>query len=309
MGKKSRSKRIGRDKNTGIKYSTIGLPKVLEIRKQKALIDSGNHPIFNTWQDLMYVVAKETAKIRPSTAVLDMNYVEMTSLDRLVNRNYESIFINSYEVADFLESNTINSKDINSMVSVIEDYIDISVSKPYEVFCIHLPGRKYSLIVSITSTDITNSYIKRKGLNIHKDSIEIGNKLFIGYIRNDGNGDEDTGYSILDSDILEVSNSHNIPVRTNWRIILNTFLYMSAFPECVKEGVPNIYLDDEERKVKSKTVSISDAMKEAYSHGPISPHMRRGHFRFLKSDKYKGKRFQTVYVKPTMVKGHAITIS
>ena len=309
MGKKSRSKRIGRDKNTGIKYSTIGLPKVLELRKHKALIDSGNHPIFNTWREFMNVVAKETEKIRPSTAVLDMNYVEMTSLARLVNRNYESIFINSYEVADFIESNTINDKDINYMVSVIEDYIGISVSKPYEVFCIHLPGRKYSLIVSITSTDITNSYIKRKGLNIHKDSIEIGNKLFIGYIRNDGNGDEDTGYSILDSDILEVSNSHNIPVRTNWRIILNTFLYMSAFPECVKEGVPNIYLDDEERKVKSKTVSISDAMKEAYSHGPISPHMRRGHFRFLKSDKYKGKRFQTVYVKPTMVKGHAITIS
>lgn len=298
-------KRINKDMKTGIKYSEIGLPKVLEVRKDFLMIERGTHPKFRTWDEFMLEIISYVRKIRPSNAVLDGAFLESTALDCLVRRTYESIFIESIEVADFIESNIISDKDIDSVVSVIEDYVNISENRPYEVLCINLPNRKYSLIVVISSTNVIHELFRNHS---QYDKIYTGNKIFIGYIRNDGNGDEDEGFSLLDPPILDFTNHENIQVRTNWRIILNTFLYMSAFPECVKEGVPNIYLDEDERKVKSKTVSISDAMKEAYSHGPISPHMRRGHFRFLKSEKYKGKRFQTVYVKPTMVKGHAVTV-
>lgn len=309
MGKKSRSKRIGRDKNTGIKYSTIGFPKILEIRKQKKIMDEGKHPIFKTYKDFINNLMDGMDNMRNQKAILGSNFAEITIFDSLVKREYESIFIESENLADFIESNSINEKDIEPTISVINDFVKLNYEKPYNVFCINLPNRKYSLMICISSTDIIKKSSDIHGKYVIDRDRYKENIFYIGYIRNDGKGDQDIGYSIIEPMILNYTNHEDVSIRKNWRIIVNIFLYMDAFPDCIKSGVPNIYINEEDRMIKSKTISISDAMKEAYSHGPISPHMRRGHFRFLKSDRYKGKRFQTVYVKPTMVKGHAITIS
>lgn len=94
-----------------------------------------------------------------------------------------------------------------------------------------------------------------------------------------------------------------------WHVVFNLLMYMDAFPECVTEGCPQLHSKANRPAdyVKSLRISASEAIKETYRNG-MSPHMRRGHFRLLTSDKFTKKRGQTVYVKPTMVVGAAKTV-
>lgn len=90
--------------------------------------------------------------------------------------------------------------------------------------------------------------------------------------------------------------------------LLNLFLYMDAFPEAIKEGPPPVRMPAGHVSKRCTIIGESEAIREVYRNG-VTPHMRRGHFRFLQSERFTSCRYKTVYVKPTMVKGKASHIT
>jgi hypothetical protein len=96
-----------------------------------------------------------------------------------------------------------------------------------------------------------------------------------------------------------------------FRLAINTIAYMKCFPDCVTEGVPNItYSNNEERSERNVTFQVSEKITESENSQPSKiPHFRKGHFKVLRSDYYKKKKGQVIYVTETMVKGKAKTVS
>lgn len=95
---------------------------------------------------------------------------------------------------------------------------------------------------------------------------------------------------------------------STFRLAINTLAYMSCYPECVTDGVPNIIQDDYTEK-QTITVNLSDKVLESNRTGStVQPHFRKGYFRHLKSDFYKGKRNKIIFVHETMVNARAKTI-
>ena len=92
-----------------------------------------------------------------------------------------------------------------------------------------------------------------------------------------------------------------------FRLAINTIAYMNAFPECVSEGVPPTeeaslsYILDTSKKIY-ETVENPD------SNRTVTPHKRSGYFKFCKSDFYKEKRGQIIWVSETQVNGKAKTV-
>lgn len=98
-------------------------------------------------------------------------------------------------------------------------------------------------------------------------------------------------------------------ITKRFRLAINTIAYMEAFPECVKEGVPE-YI--KEPKENSFILEIADKVLEPIqktgSEKKISPHFRKGYYKRLSSDYYKNKKGQIIFVSETMVNGKAKTI-
>lgn len=94
---------------------------------------------------------------------------------------------------------------------------------------------------------------------------------------------------------------------------LNLMAYARAFPECVKDGVPSdILLGSGGGSRHSKVLKISDKILERETKDEegrfVSPHFRRGHFRYFASDYFVNKKGTTRFIRETMVKGRAKTV-
>lgn len=95
---------------------------------------------------------------------------------------------------------------------------------------------------------------------------------------------------------------------------VNFLAYMKAFPECLKDGVPSDISNKLKNQYKyTETLKTSDSVLEIENEMQngnriIIPHFRKGHFRLLKSDYYKYKKGQIIFVKSAMVKGYAKTL-
>lgn len=93
-----------------------------------------------------------------------------------------------------------------------------------------------------------------------------------------------------------------------YKLVLNLLLYMSAFPENISDKAP-FELCNKNNINNSKTISISKTISDyLIENKEVSPHLRRGHFRYLDSEFYKNKRGQIIFVKSSFVKGNAKTI-
>ena len=88
-------------------------------------------------------------------------------------------------------------------------------------------------------------------------------------------------------------------------LFVNYILYRSTFPEFVVDGLP-------EHKIvnsNAQRLNIPNEIYESFEDGNISfrecgkkmPHYRRGYFRVLQSDRFKAKRYTTVWIKPTFI--------
>lgn len=70
-----------------------------------------------------------------------------------------------------------------------------------------------------------------------------------------------------------------------------------------------VYRSIEQVSFSNLSFKVSVEIKE-YINMPISksPHLRRGHFRFLQSEKFVNKKGCIVFVSETMIKGQAKTV-
>jgi len=94
-----------------------------------------------------------------------------------------------------------------------------------------------------------------------------------------------------------------------YKIAVASLLYEECFPECVIQGPPEYIKHPSHHKYKSQQhLAISPKILQSGSHASPKAHFRSGHFRVLKSEKFKNKRFQVVFVSQTFVKGKAETI-
>jgi len=84
------------------------------------------------------------------------------------------------------------------------------------------------------------------------------------------------------------------------RFIYGCFMMRECFPQVFQEGLPD-YVKHPAwfKRQKNKSISINRVSHE------VCPHIRVGHFRLLSSERYTHKRGQVIFVKPSMVKGHA----
>ena len=115
----------------------------------------------------------------------------------------------------------------------------------------------------------------------------------------------DRDFVFAPSDIDECSDSdgHDRLIK----LIFGFSLYIDAFPDTVVSGHSedikhiNYYNGD-------RTVINRNEIVENEARCGVSPHWRRGHFRLLTSERYKNKRWQTVYVKGAFIKGKALDV-
>lgn len=93
------------------------------------------------------------------------------------------------------------------------------------------------------------------------------------------------------------------------KLIIGIGMYCSCFPEAVKDGPPEDLKHPSHHQYESvKTIGISHQITLSGTHDSPVAHFRRGHFRVLRSDKFKHKRFQAVFVRETFVNGKAKTV-
>lgn len=180
------------------------------------------------------------------------------------------------------KNNTVDS-DGESMFITNEDEIEISKGFKHFTGCIHSKNLKRSLFFNYSLT-----------------------KNLSGLYITDG---DDCAYVPLSTNKLERWNIYEGDIYGKFlRLALNLTFYMSAFPENVLNRPPDEVLD-KLNKDNSKTISLSkDIADYLHENRDVSPHLRRGHFRYLASDRFKNKQFQTVFVKSSFVKGDAKTI-
>lgn len=85
------------------------------------------------------------------------------------------------------------------------------------------------------------------------------------------------------------------------RFAHSMFMMMECFPDSFIEGVP---LDQVKHQNWYHKYNCGSVRVARISHS-VCPHIRSGHFRVLRSERYTKKRGQVVFVRPTMVKGAA----
>lgn len=93
------------------------------------------------------------------------------------------------------------------------------------------------------------------------------------------------------------------------RLVAGLLLYCDAFPDMIKEGLPEDLRHPAHHAFEEvKNVGISPKVLAYGTHASPSAHYRVGHFRSLKSEFFTKKRFKTVFVHGTFVKGTAKTV-
>lgn len=89
------------------------------------------------------------------------------------------------------------------------------------------------------------------------------------------------------------------------RMIAGIGLYMSAFPEQVKVGIPADAKRAEYAASNAKTIGVAESV---LIRDGVTPHYRSGHFRLLAADRYVNKKGQVVFVTGCFVHGQAKTV-
>ena len=94
-----------------------------------------------------------------------------------------------------------------------------------------------------------------------------------------------------------------------WQLFLNVFFYMKAYPSCVSDGVPHGFRFEYPSIAKKVKLDINNAIVEKVNVNQgsnathlVTPHFRKGHFRYLGSDYFKNKKGQFVFIEETMVR-------
>jgi hypothetical protein len=117
-----------------------------------------------------------------------------------------------------------------------------------------------------------------------------------------------TVFHMLDSmSYLSVSwRDTDIVFPKSFYLIFNLLFYISAFKDYLIDAPPSdIYISNHYKSNEKYLLKTHPTLIEP---GYTSPHFRRGHFRYLQNERYKEKRFHTVFVKSSFIHGDAKTV-
>jgi len=104
-----------------------------------------------------------------------------------------------------------------------------------------------------------------------------------------------------DANIMNICNDN-----TSFKVLLSFFVYCQYFTGVIKEGIPgNLKKQNHFKKFNNFKVTEN---KEIFTKSEKKPHVRRYHFRYLKSDRYKNKKGCFVFVRESFIKGKANTV-
>lgn len=128
-------------------------------------------------------------------------------------------------------------------------------------------------------------------------------KMYITVIAS--NGDDVLFFSPTDHSIEDYEKGPK-EIKNIMYSIINLFYYINCYPDKILNRPPYEILN-KKNKNNSFSVKQSNEIKE-YLSNDITPHLRRGHFRYLGSDYFKNKKGQTVFVNPAFIGGKVKTI-
>ncbi len=229
----------------------------------------------------------------------DLFAPEMRFVRILLENKYTHYFINDYSLYRFL-LNMKTEKEINILYALHEEVItgDVEIKVANHP---SIPNDKG--VIASGLIYLPDKNIRSVGFMIAKGS-KYGNGIF--YV---SNGEVQACKPIIDEIVNfehSINNNSTEPTKTMFHLVTNFLLYMKCFPDSILNSPP-----DDVKKQYAPYISRCFTIKTDESlidRAGVTPHFRRGHFRVLRSEVFKKKRFQTVFVHSSFVKGHAKTV-
>jgi hypothetical protein len=294
-------------------YSKVNFPELRKWRK----IYKKNIALYESLKDLKRNSIKKQ-KDFSKYYQMDFNLLHQSFIwDFIEKNNYNNIFIDDNSLFDFLKSINIKitANEVMNFIDRTPTFINQSVIHPIlKIKCESFP--KKVMLGIIHAKNIKDSiffkFIYDPGaLNREREScLEFMNEYFVVFDINDESLNQTNNNTSLFINEGETFLNDNYYKKMNEsiKLILNMLFYINAFPKCVLNKPPDVVCDKLNIN-NSKTISMSKEIADyLHENRDVSPHLRRGHFRYLGSDHYKKKRGQTIFVKSSFVKGHAVTV-
>lgn len=256
-------------------------------------------------QDFIDIWSKQLESLsKENYTKSEVSALELSAFIQDLNKNLPHVFIENKDLMEFLKDIEIKDTDIVKGFITDNDAPYITNSLPKEMnglnwnklfemasiagintsfYALHSPDESY-LIATVRDTYTKNRSTQLIVFNDSKD------------------------YSLVLFDGRETSYINKDPMT---KLGVNFLAYISAFPECLTEGVPqNISkkskADYQNARVLKTSSHVLEIEKEIQSESKIiTPHFRKGHFRYLKDERFINKKGQIVFVKASMVRGHA----
>lgn len=290
VGKKRKQFKKPRTRD-GVVFSEISKDKKDSVKYIKKMY--GEAPFKNPDHEVWKLMISMGRSFRAENNLKEDFFIDVCDIGLIYKfgqGEYHSIYINSLAVMDFLENSEPRQSD---GMLLKQSAINLQKKSNGGGLAIHLPGRKESIFIS--SLDNVSEVVSRFSEN----------DVVVNYFRG-----EDVGFTPIKKDgswVTEKTSEDSNLLDLDWKIIFNLFLYIDAFPECVIDGPPDL-ISGYANETKVQTVNSNDSISQVFERSKAAPHMRRGHFRVLKSERFTKKRYQAVFVKPAMVLGKASTL-
>lgn len=265
-------------------YTTITVPLKLAANKEG-----------KTWQEMrdeIPLMYQERVTALPSPTTNDELEVLMTLLYLdipILEGKAKHIFLTDIDFCNWLVNCV---KDLEpDHAKVIEEYIDNAVG------VLHFPtGLGKRSIAFLIPQEIL----------VSDGSVGRYNQLLMSFsVQKEG---DESHHRVA---MLPDANNSQVSKEAMWyaKLIVGLGMYLSCFPETILDGIPQDVKHPAWHDYKNaSTIRISPRVTIGNGTSP-SPHYRIGHFRFLQSEKFVHKRFQTVFVEGAFVKGIAESVN
>lgn len=225
-------------------------------------------------------------------------------LEKVMNNEIKYLFINSLSLVDFLKS--IELIDLENIYAFINENGEFDIIKPSFKADGHGEYVEYKNPQSIIASTIYYGILLPNKLSYYiRITLDENNVIRLVLI--------DSNNYIMTADsktIDKLKNGDELDKQDYelFKLAVNMLFYCQAFPECVSEGLPkDSVLDSYPGLVTQKNnVSLSDKIIEKTTRterGEVIPHFRRGHFRYLGSERFTKMRGKTIFIESTFVKG------
>lgn len=249
-------------------------------------------------QAVKFIMEKNLSEPQNTYDNVLQTYLSMILFYDISKKTIHYYFVDK-ELRDFLQSNELmNYEDLKSYIKDKGNFYPVkkqNSSTDARIFdypvCIHVPYEKTGYAFNyLIINDAFNLVAEHKGaFLIEGKQYKELSKL------------SESNLTKEQKEIIEL-----------YRLAFNSLAYVYCFPQYVKDGVPNpdIYKRSDclcKKIITSK--EFKEAIKEQkHSPTPKLPHIVRGHFMYLKDERYTYKQGQIVWRQAHMTKGKAKTI-